>query len=62
MYLLYPINCLLFICTYLILQTVLDRLKHTHETKMAEAKEELKSKLNQLSKDLDGQWTDTLRY
>ena len=62
MYLLYPINCLLFICIYLILQTELDRLKHTHETKMAEAKEELKSKLNQLSKDLDGQWTDTLRY
>ncbi|XP_022080895.1 protein FAM184A-like [Acanthaster planci] len=45
----------------LMFRTELDRLKHTHESKMAEAKEEMKSKLNQLSKDLDERWTDTLR-
>ncbi|XP_072029595.1 protein FAM184A-like [Amphiura filiformis] len=39
----------------------LDKLKHLHESKMLEMREELKNQLNQLSQDLDGKWTDTLR-
>ncbi|XP_038046349.1 protein FAM184A-like [Patiria miniata] len=45
----------------LMYRTELDRLKQTHESKMAEAKEELKTKLDRLSKDLDQRWTETLR-
>ncbi|XP_071506499.1 protein FAM184A-like [Diadema antillarum] len=42
-------------------KTELEKLKHTHATKMAESREELKTKLDQLSKDLDSRWTETLR-
>ena len=42
-------------------QTELEKLKHTHATKMAESREELKTKLDKLSRDLDVRWTETLR-
>nr|XP_054766434.1 protein FAM184A-like [Lytechinus pictus] len=42
-------------------KTELEKLKHTHATKMAESREELKNKLDKLSHDLDTRWTETLR-
>ncbi|XP_013402625.1 protein FAM184A-like [Lingula anatina] len=43
------------------LQAELEKLRAMHDTKMREAQLELKTKLDQLSKDLDAKWTDTLR-
>ncbi|XP_060076587.1 protein FAM184A-like [Ylistrum balloti] len=39
----------------------LEKLKKLHESKLAEAQQELKNKLDQLAKDLESKWSDNLR-
>ena len=44
-----------------LLQSDYGKLKKLHETKLKEAEVELKTRLDQLAKDLDDKWTYTLR-